>query len=263
MTWDMPGTSQPTRSTGRTLERAGCPSTTWFFAEGSTVLGFDLFYLLQNPQTTVDPCDGPLPDAGRARSSRGPTTCAPGSRTTIYVNAGPRARRDRRRPATSRPTRRSSWSGPCTGACPDSRSCSGTGAMGVTAAATRWFLAEGATGPFFDLYVLIANPGRLGRDVDVQFARPDGTVGDAPVHGARQQPVQRLRGRDRRPREHGGGDHGHVHQQRADRGRAGDVLAGRLLRLLRGPRVGAARRRRAVGGRRRRAEGRSHSRPSC
>ena len=31
--------------------------------------------------------------------------------------------------------------------------------MAVTAPATRWFLAEGATGSFFDLYVLIANPG--------------------------------------------------------------------------------------------------------
>ena len=29
------------------------PSTTWFLAEGSTVLGFDLFYLLQNPQATT------------------------------------------------------------------------------------------------------------------------------------------------------------------------------------------------------------------
>ena len=31
---------------------------------------------------------------------------------------------------------------------------------GVTAPATSWFLAEGATGPFFDLFVLIANPER-------------------------------------------------------------------------------------------------------
>ena len=35
----------------------------------------------------------------------------------------------------------------------------GTDSMGVTAAATSWFLAEGATGTFFDLYLLIANPG--------------------------------------------------------------------------------------------------------
>ena len=28
----------------------------------------------------------------------------------------------------------------------------------MTAPATRWFLAEGATGPFFDLFILLANP---------------------------------------------------------------------------------------------------------
>ena len=30
---------------------------------------------------------------------------------------------------------------------------------GITAPATEWFLAEGATGDYFDLFVLIANPG--------------------------------------------------------------------------------------------------------
>ena len=38
---------------------------------------------------------------------------------------------------------------------------------GVTAPATQWFLAEGATGAYFDLFILIANPGdgrrRAGR----------------------------------------------------------------------------------------------------
>ena len=29
---------------------------------------------------------------------------------------------------------------------------------GVTAPAEQWFLAEGATGPTFDLFVLVANP---------------------------------------------------------------------------------------------------------
>jgi hypothetical protein len=34
----------------------------------------------------------------------------------------------------------------------------GAAAAGVTAPATTWYLAEGATGSFFDTYVLIANP---------------------------------------------------------------------------------------------------------
>jgi hypothetical protein len=34
----------------------------------------------------------------------------------------------------------------------------GHGSAGVTAPATDWFLAEGATGAFFDMFILIANP---------------------------------------------------------------------------------------------------------
>ena len=48
------GARLATRSTARTRRPATpTPSPTWFLAEGSTVLGFDLFYLLQNPQATT------------------------------------------------------------------------------------------------------------------------------------------------------------------------------------------------------------------
>ncbi len=40
---------------------------------------------------------------------------------------------------------------------------------GVTSPATRWFLAEGATGPFFDLFILIANPNPSPADVRVDY----------------------------------------------------------------------------------------------
>jgi hypothetical protein len=52
----------------------------------------------------------------------------------------------------------------------------GTGSMGVRAAAARWFLAEGATGSFFDLFVLIANPSASDAQVTAEYGRPDGTV---------------------------------------------------------------------------------------
>ena len=134
------------------------PSTTWFLAEGSTVLGFDLFYLLQNPQaTTRHATVNFLLPSGTPISRT--YTLAPGSRTTIYVNqvAGPR--RDRRLRRRSAPTRRLSWSGRCTAACPASRSRSGPTRWACRRRRRRWFLAEGATGAFFDLFVLIANPG--------------------------------------------------------------------------------------------------------
>ena len=43
---------------------------------------------------------------------------------------------------------------------------------GVTAPALEWFLAEGATGAFFDLFVLIANPGSTRRDGGGRYLLP-------------------------------------------------------------------------------------------
>jgi hypothetical protein len=40
---------------------------------------------------------------------------------------------------------------------------------GVTAPALEWFLAEGATGAFFDLFVLIANPGATDAAVSIEY----------------------------------------------------------------------------------------------
>jgi hypothetical protein len=45
---------------------------------------------------------------------------------------------------------------------------------GVTAPATSWFMAEGATGSFFDLFVLIENPGTQAATVQVDYLRPSG-----------------------------------------------------------------------------------------
>ena len=47
---------------------------------------------------------------------------------------------------------------------------------GITTPATDWFLAEGATGPFFDMFVLIANPTATDADVTVTYLTIDGTT---------------------------------------------------------------------------------------
>ena len=52
----------------------------------------------------------------------------------------------------------------------------GHGSAGVTAASTSWFLAEGATGAFFDLFVLLANPNTTPADVEIRYLLNDGTV---------------------------------------------------------------------------------------
>jgi hypothetical protein len=48
----------------------------------------------------------------------------------------------------------------------------------VTAPSTHWFLAEGATGSFFDLYILVANPNTQAAAVTARFLLPDGSVID-------------------------------------------------------------------------------------
>jgi hypothetical protein len=150
------------------------PSTTWFLAEGSTVLGFDLFYLLQNPQatTTHTTVRFLLPDGTTITRTY---DLAPGSRTTIYVNQIPGLdETDVSGDITAnapivveRAMYRST---------PTQTFALGTESMGVPAGNTSWFLAEGATGSFFDLYVLIANPGNTDASVQAVFLKPDGST---------------------------------------------------------------------------------------
>jgi hypothetical protein len=160
---------------GSHSETAGpAPSPTWFLAEGSTVLGFDLFYLLQNPQaTTTQATVRYLLPSGTVITRT--YSLAPRSRTTVYVNqvAG---------------LDETDVSGDITAdapivveramyrSTPGQTFVLGHDSMGVTAAATSWFLAEGATGTFFDLYVLIANPGSTDATVQAVYGRPDGST---------------------------------------------------------------------------------------
>lgn len=175
MTWDTRATSDAGRGYGMHLETGlPTPSTTWFLAEGSTVLGFDLFYLLQNPQATVTHATVRflLPSGTVVTRTY---DLAPGSRTTVHVNQVPGldetdvsgdivsdapivVERAMYRSAPGQPF------------------ALGTGGAGVTAPAVQWFLAEGATGSFFDLFVLIANPGGTDASVEARYAKPDGTV---------------------------------------------------------------------------------------
>ena len=52
----------------------------------------------------------------------------------------------------------------------------GHDSMGVTAPALSWFLAEGATGAWFDLFILLANPGLEDAVVEARYLKPDGST---------------------------------------------------------------------------------------
>ena len=137
------------------------PSTTWFLAEGATHNTFDLFYLIQNP--------GPAAATVTVRYLR-PAPLAPltrdyvvagNSRFTIpvdnqVIDGQSLAATDVSAAITSSQpivVERAMYM--TNGAEPFG---AGHESAGVTAPALNWFLAEGATGAFFDMFVLIANP---------------------------------------------------------------------------------------------------------
>ncbi len=161
---------------GAHAERAsGAPSTSWFLAEGATG-SFSLFYLLQNPGDAAATATvrflRPSPLAPLDRTY----TLPPHSRTTLPVNTQAPELADTDVSASISSTQpifveramyRSVGSQPF---------AAGHASAGVTAPATSWFLAEGATGDFFDLFVLIANPNLTAATVEVRYLLQGGTV---------------------------------------------------------------------------------------
>ena len=162
MTWDASGY-------GSHIETGlVAPSTTWYFAEGSTSGDFWLFYLLQNPEATAVTATVRFLRPAGAPIER-TYTLAPHSRTTIPVDfIGPElvstdvsAVITATAPIVAERAMYLSRPGQPFGA--------GHESAGVTAPALEWFLAEGATGAFFDLFVLIANPGATDAAVSVEY----------------------------------------------------------------------------------------------
>jgi uncharacterized repeat protein (TIGR03803 family) len=145
------------------------PSNTWYLAEGSTSGPFALFYLLQNPQgTAVTATVRYLRPSGLPPIEK-PYTLPPFSRTTIVVDdeGGDLASTDLSAvitaPSPIVAERAMYYSQP------GQPFAAGHESAGVTAPALDWFLAEGATGTFFDLFVLIANPNPSPANIEVEY----------------------------------------------------------------------------------------------
>jgi hypothetical protein len=152
------------------------PATTWYLAEGSTSGDFSLFYLLQNPQAhEVLATVRYLLPFGQTPIVR-PYNLRPLSRTTIQVDAEGDALASTDVSAvitTSTPivVERAMYR-----STPAQVFAAGHESTGVTAPSTNWFLAEGATGPFFDCFILLANPNDSAVTVSVRYLLSDGTV---------------------------------------------------------------------------------------
>jgi hypothetical protein len=152
------------------------PSPTWYLAEGSTAGPFSLFYLLQNPNpATATATITFLRPAGNAPVVRS-FTLPPNSRTTVPVdNAAPElASTDVSGVITATQpiiVERAMYLDR-----PGQPFAAGHESAGVTATSTSWFLAEGATGTFFEMFVLIANPNPTAANVTVDYLLTNGSV---------------------------------------------------------------------------------------
>jgi glucose/arabinose dehydrogenase len=149
------------------------PASNWFFAEGSQ--GFFLtFVLLTNPSTS--------PNRAQVRFLRetgGPVTqefaLAPLSRRTI--NCGDIAALVNRSfgiEVTFLDAPGAAERAMYFGLPPDRVFKAGHESAGVTAPATEWFLAEGATGSFFETFVLVANPNSAAADLTITYVTETG-----------------------------------------------------------------------------------------
>jgi subtilisin-like proprotein convertase family protein len=166
MSWD-------SRGYGGSGGTAISPNTTWLFAEGSQGY-FDTFLLLANDN------DGDahatvrfLLDGGGGSVDRA-VTIAAHKRVTIYAadvaelanrNFGTAVNAD-----VGITAERAMYFPHGVGRVFEG----GHDSAGVNAARTRWFLAEGATGPFFECFILIGNPSMTEAHVRLRYLLASG-----------------------------------------------------------------------------------------
>ena len=152
------------------------PATQWYLAEGSTPTRSRSSICCRtrarrrSPRRCGSSCRSARRSIDHAFVAAAVAHHDPGGRTA------PRAHHHRRVRVSSPRPRRSSWSARCIEARRHRRLPPATRSAGVTAPATTWFLAEGATGSFFDLFILLANPGASDADVRVQYLLRSGTT---------------------------------------------------------------------------------------
>jgi hypothetical protein len=175
MRWNETGYGASTEKAATALSR------TWYFAEGAQGF-FSTFLLLVNPQAASNDVTVRFLREGALPITR-TYTMLPRQRLTIDAGNVPELvdRSFGIEVTFAEPglAERSMYFG--TQALWDA----GHESAGVPAPATDWYLAEGATGPFFETFVLVANPTNDVADVTFTFLPEAGT----PVTRAHQVPA--------------------------------------------------------------------------
>lgn len=172
MTWD-------TTAYGSHTETAmSAPASTWYLAEGATINGFRLFYLLQNPNAEPATVSVEYLLGGGQPPVTATYMLGPHSRTTLDVSTQHPALR--RAEVSARIT-----TAPETPVLVERAMYlnagnrlfgAGHSSAGITTPAPAWSFAEGATGPYFDTFLLLANPWTEPLTVRATFLLPTGAT---------------------------------------------------------------------------------------
>jgi uncharacterized delta-60 repeat protein len=170
MLWDARDGSHYGGHTGKAIAQA---RTTWYLAEGEASF-FDTYILLANASSSAATVTLSflLENGNTITDTR---TVPANARVTVYTNdvAGLRGNAFSTTITSSIPitVERAMYFGNAV-----RLFNGGHGSAAVEAPATSWFVAEGRTGPFFDVYLLLANPGTVAANVTIRFLKPGGVV---------------------------------------------------------------------------------------
>lgn len=158
---------------GATAEAAVVLSSTWYFAEGATHQHLQTFLLLTNPSEAdiVADVEYLISSAGVSTSR---THLVPAhSRLTVWVNQEGPEFLDQGfgtvvRASAPLVAERATYI--VSGSSFDA----GETSVGSPVTSTDWYFAEGSSGPYFDTFLLLANPGDAVADVQVTYLTDHG-----------------------------------------------------------------------------------------
>ncbi len=156
-------------------------ATTWYFAEGSQGF-FHTYLLLANPQATTNTATVQYLREGTTPLTR-TYQLEPTSRFTVDAGADRQLVNQSFGMIVSFDQPGAAERAMYFGDVP--LFSGGHESAGVTGPSTQWFLAEGATGPFFETFVLLANPG----DTDATATLTYLPLGGSPINATKQVPA--------------------------------------------------------------------------
>jgi hypothetical protein len=154
------------------------PLTKWYLAEGATTGSFNLYYLIQNPGTQSAEIEIryllPAPAAPVVKTY----TIAANSRQSIYVNDEVPALGEAEISAVVTSTNNVPVIVERAMYRDANNQLFGAGHASAALAnpSTSWFFAEGATGPFFNMFLLIANPNAEAAAIEARYLLTSGQV---------------------------------------------------------------------------------------